>query len=143
MKKLLLTALIAVSLTSFAFAAPVKKVNSFVTNSFNNDFKNVGSVAWDVSSSYAKATFVLDNIRTEAFYTLDGEFIGTTHAIAIEDLPVAAKRSFAKKYAGYTVKEAIKFDGEDGTAYFISAENEKESVILKASKSGLSVYNVN
>jgi hypothetical protein len=47
-------------------------------------------------------------VRTEALYSAEGEFIGTNQAITLEDLPVNAKRAFAKKYEGYTVKEAIR-----------------------------------
>lgn len=142
MKKLLLTAFMAVSLIVSAFAGPAKRVNSFVANSFASDFKNVSNADWSINSSYAKATFVLNNVKTEAFYRPDGEFIGSSQAIAINDLPIAAKRSFAKKYGNYVVKEAIKFDGKEENAFFISAENEKQSVILKADNFGISVYSV-
>ena len=67
----------------------------------------------------------------EAFYNVDGEISGTSKAITLEDLPVNAKRSFAKRFNGYTVKEIIHFDGTEETAYYISAENDKETVILK------------
>ena len=66
-----------------------------------------------------------------------GKFIGTNQAITLEDLPVNAKRAFAKKYEGYTVKEAIRFEGSQESAYYISAENEKGSVILKVDDYGL------
>ncbi len=35
------------------------------------------------------------------------------------------------KYMEYTVSEAIKFEAIDGTAYYISAENEMETIIVK------------
>jgi hypothetical protein len=82
------------------------------------------------------ATFTLNNVRTQALYTPEGEFIGTNQAINLEELPVRAKREFAKKYDGYTVKEAIRFEGSQESAYYISAENEKGSVILKVEDSG-------
>ncbi|MEJ7677453.1 MAG: hypothetical protein WKG06_06200 [Segetibacter sp.] len=142
MKKFLLTTFIAVALISSAFASPVEEVNYFVINSFKDNFPKVTDVHWDVTSSYAKATFVLNSMKTEAFYKLNGDFIGTCYAITIDDLPVYAKRSFAKKYGSYIVKEAIKFDGNEETAYFISAENEKYSVVLKVDNSSISVYKV-
>jgi hypothetical protein len=49
----------------------------------------------------------------------------------LHELPVNSKRQFAKLFAGYNVKEAIRFEGFDETSYYISGENEKESVILK------------
>ena len=67
--------------------------------------------------------------------------VGTSRAINLEELPVKARRAFAKKFDGYTVKQAIAFDGAEETAYYISAENEKEAVILKVDNSdGLSTF---
>jgi len=101
MKKLLLTALIAVSLISSSFAAsPVtdKKIGSVLTRAFDNYFSNVSDVKWDITPNFAKATFVNNNVTTEAFFDLSGEFIGSSSAITLDKLPTAAKRTFAKKY---------------------------------------------
>lgn len=140
MKKLLLAAFIAVSLFTSAFATPVNNVSYFVTRSFNDRFPEVSNVEWTVSPSYVKATFILNNVRTEAFYKPDGDFIATCHSISLDDLPIVVKRSFAKKYGSYTVKEAIKFDGAEETAYFISAEDNNHSVVLKVADRDMSVY---
>jgi hypothetical protein len=79
----------------------------------------------------------------EAFYNGTGEKIGSSRAISIDELPLKAKRSFAKDYADYTVKEVIEFNGTDETAYYLSAENEKTAVILKVnSVSELSTYKI-
>lgn len=142
MKKILLTAFIAVALISSAFASPAKEVNYFVSNSFKRNFPDVTNVLWDITPSYAKAAFVFRGVRTEAFYKLDGNLIGTSSAVSLDDLPISAKRSFAKKYGSYTVKEAIKFEGDDETAYFISAETEKQKVVLKVNDNNISVYKV-
>jgi hypothetical protein len=143
MKKLLLSTLIAVSVITSAFAGPFKGVSYFVSNSFKARYPGVSDVQWTTTPSYTKATFVLNNIRTEAFYKQDGDFIGASHAVSIDDLPIAAKRSFAKKYGSYTVKQAIKFDGAEEIAYFISAESERGSVVLKVVDTNISVFRVN
>jgi hypothetical protein len=132
MKKLLFTALIAVSFMSSAFAYPVNFVSNDIINSFQGSFPKATNVQWDVNAHFAKATFVTDHLNTEAYYSLNGEFIGTSHAVTIDNLPTWAKRRFAKKYGSYIVKEAIQFDGVEETAYFISAENENQTVIIKA-----------
>jgi hypothetical protein len=144
MKKLLFTALIAVSIISSSFAAssPVldKKVDAGISNSFRNQFRDANNVKWDQTSEFTRATFVTNNILTEAFFDRDGEFIGSSRAISLDQLPTAAKRTFAKKYAGYTVKEAIEFTGNEESAYFISAENETQAVILKVINSSIEVF---
>jgi hypothetical protein len=131
MKKLLFTALIAVTMGTSSFAASPAKLYSVSETSFKADFKNATNVSWTSGADYAKATFVLNNVRMEAFYNQNGELIGTSKGITPDELPVAAKRDFAKKFGSYSVKEAIRFEGADEAAYFISAENEKEAVIVK------------
>ncbi len=130
MKKLFFTVLIAVAAAASAFAGP-GSANILVLNSFKNAFGNASDVKWSAAGEYAKASFINNNVRTEAFYNSAGDLIGTSRGISMDELPVKAKRSFAKRFDGYTVKEAIRFDATDESAYFISAENDNESVIVK------------
>jgi hypothetical protein len=65
------------------------------------------------------------------FYNSKGNLVAQSKTIDLDELPVGAKRAFAKKLDGYTVMEAIKYEGTDEESYYLSAENEKESVIIK------------
>ena len=136
MKKLFISALLAITVAASSFAAGENTVNFAALKNFKAEFKKASDVQWTSGENYTKATFVLDNVRTEALYSAEGEFIGTNQAVTLEELPVSAKRAFAKKYDGYTVKEAIRFEGSQESAYYISAENEKGSVILKVEDNG-------
>lgn len=136
MKKLFISGLLAITVALSSFAAEGNKVNYAAESNFASQFKRVSDVQWNSGKNYTKATFVLNNVRTEALYTPAGEFIGTNQAITLEELPLKAKRAFAKKFDGYTVKEAIRFEGVQESAYYISAENEKNAVILKVEESG-------
>lgn len=146
MKKLLFTTLVALSIITSAFADDVTKaknvakVNSKAVSNFKNEFETASNVSWTSKTGYTKASFTMNNVKMEAFYDHQGNMIGSSHAICLDDLPTNAKRVFAKRYAGYTVKEAIQFDGIDETAYYISAENETHAVILKVSNGMLSVF---
>lgn len=131
MKKYLFAALIAVTMGTSAFAASPVKMYKVSGNSFNADFKNATNVSWTSGSEYVKATFLLDNVKMEAFYNMSGELIGTSKSISPDELTANAKRSFAKKFEGFVVKESIRFEGVDGAAYYISAENDKASIIVK------------
>ena len=146
MKKLLFTALIALSIVTTAFADDVKKVksttkvNAKALSNFAKQFEFASNISWTAKPAYVKASFTMNNVRMEAFYDYQGNMIGSSHAICLDDLPTNAKRLFAKRYAGYTVKEAIQFDGMDESAFYISAENDTQSVILKVSSGMLSVF---
>jgi hypothetical protein len=133
MKKLLSAACLTVTVAFSSFAAGTTNVNAAVLHSFKLEFKNVSNVTWSTGSDYAKAVFVENNRKMEAFYNLDGAKIATSEQISLDELPVKAKRNFARKFAGFSVKEAIHFEGGGETAYYISAENEKESIIVKVS----------
>ncbi len=131
MKKVILFAVLAVLLVGNAFATGENNISSVVLNNFKVDFKNAKNVTWSSRTGYPKAAFVLDKREMEVFYKSDGSIFAISKKIDLDELPVDAKRTFARKYEGYTVKEAIKLEGLDEDAYYISAENEKESVILK------------
>lgn len=135
MKKLFISALLAATLATSAFAAD-GKVDYYVLTNFKVQFENASDVKWSAGKDYMKAAFSLNNERMEAFYNTNGELIGTTKSADLNNLPIKAKRAFAKKMEGYTVKEAIRFEGIDESAYYISAENEKGSVILKIDDKG-------
>ncbi len=138
MKKLFFAALLTLSIAASAFA---KDANVRALKNFKSQFEDAENVSWTMRSTFAKASFNLNGEKREAFYDLNGEMIGTSKNISFEKLPVSAKRLFAKKYNGYVVKEVLRFESVDESAYFVSAENETGSVILKVSDSnGVSVF---
>ncbi len=152
MKKLALSVLLAVSIFSSSFAADETKkaadeskkatqVNVRTLHTFRTAFGNLTDVEWSTKPDFARASFTYNNERIEAFFDLRGELIGTSKAVTIDQMPVNVKRVFAKRYADYTIKETIRFDGVDESSYYISAENGTKSVILKVSVTGgVSLY---
>ncbi len=141
MKKLFFAALLTVTLATSASAKDVNKISFRTLKNFNVEFTEAENVSWKTTNDYAKATFELKGEKREAFFDLHGDMIGISKNITLDQLPVFAKRTFAKRYNGYTVKEAIHFIGVDSSDYYISAENEKESVILKVTEdNSLSVF---
>jgi len=136
MKRLVLSALIAITVGTSAFAAGGEKVNFFVLNSFQSQFSNASNVTWTEGKGYSKATFLSGTERMEAFYNSAGELIATSKIADLNQLPVHTKRILAKKLDGYTIKEAIRFEGTEENAYYISAENERGSIIFKVDDKG-------
>ena len=136
MKKLFISAVLALSIISSSFAANVTIGNSRAQRNFSNEFTSAENVTWTSTDKYAKANFTLGAKSMEAYYDNEGNMIGSSSKIEVADLPTNAKRLFAKKYTGYTVKEAVQFEGIIETAYYISAENETQTVILKVSTAG-------
>ena len=132
MKKLFVTTLIAISFITTAFAGETKLSYAILSN-FKTQFKNASDINWITNEAYAKATFIENQIKMEAFYSPAGELIGTSKGITLDQLSVKAKRNFAKKYGEYSVTEAIRFEGIEEAAYYIAARNEQETVVVKVS----------
>ncbi|MEO8887188.1 MAG: hypothetical protein ABI367_14075 [Mucilaginibacter sp.] len=145
MKKLFITAAIATMFSVTAFAADGGKKNTSeagisttVLNSFAANFSEVKDAVWTVSSTTQKATFLLNGVKTNAYYDLSGEYIGTTNDVDYAIIPFEAKETIAKKYDGYTVSEVIKFKYEGQKSdvtpvvYFIDLKKgETSEVVLR------------
>lgn len=141
MKKLLIAALITASLATSAFAKETNKISFRTDNNFHTQFDKAQNVSWTIKDNFTKASFDMNGEKLEAFYNLQGEMIGTSRNISITQLPAEATKAFTKHYGGYTLKEAIHFEGTEEDAYYLSAENEKEALVLKVSNnSNISIF---
>lgn len=140
MKKLFSIALLAILITTTAFATSETKVSYVVKTSFRSDFGEIKDVSWGSVSNYTTASFMQDNKQVTAFYTHKGELIGSSHPISMDEIPASAKRVFAKKYADYNATEAIRFETKEEFAYFISAKNENNQRIFKIENGSVSIY---
>lgn len=140
MKKLFFAALIAVSVSASSFAQDVNKIDEKAVADFEAAFAVASNVEWASNKNFTKASFIDNNRKVEVFYNLHGEFIATTRQIKMDEVPTFAKRTFAKKYSDYTVKEAFKFQADDEKAYYISAENENENIVLKVKEGSVTLY---
>src|SRR3954462_2825832 len=110
MKKLLMATLIVAALAASAFAKEPSAKSYKAEKSFIAEFTEASDVSWTTAGAFLKASFVYDKQRMEAFYTEEGEKIGTSRGIPLDLLPVKAKRAFAKKFEGYEIKESIAFE---------------------------------
>lgn len=136
MRKLFFSTLLLFTLITSAFASDVNKVSSHILNKFETDFRSATNITWTVRPTFSIADFELDGKKISAYYDLQGELLGTAHSISIEELPTGAKRTFAKKFNNYTVKEALKYEFTDETAYVISAAKDNETVMVKVGQTG-------
>jgi len=140
MKKLFITALIAVAIGTSAFADPnTSAVNSKVLNNFSNEFRGSENVSWKISSNFIKASFVYDEKAYEAFYNVDGDLIGTSSEFNFAKLPKKAIATIAKQYPypPYKLNECIEYTNADGEKnYFVSFEKSAQLVVLQVSLTG-------
>jgi len=154
MKKIFITAILFSSLSFSVFADGAKKDNTnaeaisyTVLNQFSYDFKDATDISWKVDGNCQKAEFVLEGKKLTAFYTLTGEYLGVTHAVAFKNVPAAAQKEINAQYVGYKVGEVIELQPkatsssalnaygssftDDSKVYFVDLKNEKEEILVR------------
>lgn len=142
MKKLFIALVATVTFSATAFAAPVTKISHVVNTSFKREFGDAKNVQWGSFSNYTYAAFQQNNENVRAYFSNNGDFVGTGKAIVISDLPTFAKRNIARRFTQYNLRDAIVFETPEETAYFITAENEKQSVIIRVTSFGAGIFKV-
>ena len=137
MKKLLFAAIAALALTTTAFATDGgKTVNYWVLNKFKASYPDAKNVDWTVTEKFAKAVFIVDDEKLEAYYSPEGEFIAESKTITVSKLTRAVRKVLDRKYKEYTVKEITEYNTPDKVEFYITLESDKSSKILKASSGG-------
>lgn len=145
MKKLLIAALMVVTMGTAAIAAPFMPVTTKMLSHFNENYSNAINVKWTTGETFVKATFTQNNKKWEVFYDAEGNLYGTSRVIPFSELPAKAAAYINKKYADYTIHETIEFDSaEEGIHYYVSVKQKHKRYILRAEQSGwVSVFKFN
>lgn len=146
MKKLMITAVIALLFSVTAFAADGGKkiatgeptVSYTLLNKFAADFKNAKNATWTVTSNCQKVSFTLNGTQLTAFYDLTGEYLGATQEVDFKTIPFAAQEEIAAAYKGYAVKEVVQFQYDvnstdiSAATYFVDLQKAGSEIVLKA-----------
>ena len=141
MKKqfILLTASLLIT-TSAIFAQENKAVPAAVSNEIQKDFKNVIGLNWKAVDQFYKASFVVDGVLLEAFYTTDGKKTAVARKLTVDQLPMVLSKEVKEKATTHTITDLFELLTEKGTEYFMSIKNEKETKTFRSEGSSWTRY---
>ena len=144
MKKIILSMALAIAILGSAFATPANYEPSvIVKEAFAKEFCGVKEVQWDkmCGESVYEAKFTFNNETLQAYFSVEGEFLGTMRLISAARLPVLAANELAKEYPNAHIVSIYEHSMPDALAYYITVTTEKGGLVLKATGSGdLTVY---
>jgi hypothetical protein len=142
MKKLSIAAVFAITIISSAFAGNNGIPRFKVAESFINTFPHATEIVYAVKGNFTEVNFSWNNLKLQAFYDLEGNWIGTSRQIAIKDLPVSSLLEINKKFPGSVPTEAIEFDHADnGMSYYVTIAGSEKSYVLQILTDGtISVF---
>ncbi len=139
MKKVIVLAASVIMLASASFAKvdPMpEEVNAKVLSAFENTFSLVTEVKWKEYSEYYSASFRQNGTQTEVRYDKDGNFLSSLRYYKEEMLPLSVLTQIKKKYPKKSVFGVTELTAGSEVAYFVTLEDEKTWVIVKADQNG-------
>lgn len=122
--------------TASAFAANDPNVNPVVKQSFKKEFPLAEYVSWDKDQDYFKASFVLNEYRAEAWFSEEGELLGTIRTLLYNELPLAVMRGIETKFPTADISDIREITNSNGTTYKMVASTSKKKFGLNASPNG-------
>ena len=127
MKKLISLVLILTVGLINTQAKEILPVNESIKRSFSKEFTTANDVAWTYveERNVFKATFLFDGNELNAYFTKEGDFVGTSRYISKQQMPVVVRQQLGKQYGNYVVRTIIEHASKDQTAYFITIEGKK------------------
>lgn len=135
MKKLILLAVILISVSSFSYAI---EVNQKVLTSFKKDFNTAVNVQWksfDADGLY-EAMFTYNREQVIAYYNEEGELVNTARYICKANLPILVSKQIEEKYADYLYRTVIECNNNKEITYLITLVGTQKSLIISASPAG-------
>jgi hypothetical protein len=151
MKKVFLTIATAALLSVNVFAADGGKksnessatVSYAVQQEFVSDFASATNVTWTITKNCQKADFTIDGVKKTAFYSLSGDFLGTTQVVTYNAIPAKTQQLIADNYKGYTANEVIVYQTNtainediDPTSYFVDLKNGAHELLVRITSTG-------
>ncbi|MFL9482519.1 hypothetical protein ACI6Q2_07045 [Chitinophagaceae bacterium LWZ2-11] len=139
MKKLIITAVLAITVLTGAFANNNETLKFKGADKFSTDYPMASNVKYKVTKDYTQVSFIVNGDVMQSFYNVKGELIATSHHIALRVLPQEALETIQDKYTdkGYKITEAIEMDHEDnGLNYYVTLTAKDKKVVLEISKEG-------
>jgi len=147
MKKIFLSLTLSAALLSSAFTYAANNEPNFkVKQAFSSEFTQVKNVEWIVMDKEGvyQAKFIFNNETLQAFFTEDGEFLGTTRQVLKSQLPISVASGLEKQYGSARLISIFEYSKKDGLDYYITLTTDKGAMIVKATGNGeFSVYKKN
>ncbi len=141
-KKVSIIALMVIIIASSAFAGDNSALNFKGSDSFKKTFPQATDVVFVVKKDFTEVNFSWNNLKLQAFFDRQGNFIGTSRVISAKDLPLSYVMNISKEYEGYDITEAIEFDhSENGMSYYVTVVKDDRKYVLNIATDGtISVF---
>lgn len=138
MKNLILAIAIVVS------ASGVNPVHAHTANTdprtekvFAQKFAGAENIKWTkLGQDYQKVSFTLGGARAEAYFSSNGEFLGTVRNLFYNQLPLVVMQTIDSRFANAVIIEVKEINNNDGTGYRLILEHKEKKYNIKLNSLG-------
>ncbi len=104
------------------FAHDGPGINNRTAETFNREFKGATNVHWRRDGEFQQARFVWFEHLFVAYFTGEGELLGTVRDILFNALPLPVVRSFERRFANATDIIIHEIVNGEGTIYWFTLD---------------------
>jgi hypothetical protein len=135
MKKLFLSLSLMLTVAGTVLAHDKTNVNEQVEAAFKKEFPGASLIEWNKPGEFYKATFMLWDHRTEAYFTEDGQLQGSMRSLFYNQLPLAVMTAIDKRFEGADILDVNEINSTGGTTYSLLLEVNNKKYRVKADAS--------
>ena len=125
--------LIVITATAFVGAKPG---GNPAEATFQKEFNGATNVKWTESKDIISASFNLSDSRIIAYFTTDGELLGTERNVLFAQLPLAVMREINNRYGNAPISDVIEYTSGIDTFYGMYVDTPTKHLKLKISSQG-------
>ncbi len=103
---------------------------------FQKEFSGATHVKWNEGKDIISATFVLSDSRIIAYFTSQGELIGTERSVLFNQLPLNVVKEINNRYGNAPIFDIVEYTSGTETFYGMVADTPTKRLKLKISAEG-------
>ena len=103
---------------------------------FQKEFNGATNVQWTEGKDIISATFVLSDSRIIAYFSSEGELLGTERNVLFNQLPLAVIKEINNRYGNAPISDIVEYTSGLDTFYGMYVDTPTKHLKLKISSEG-------
>ena len=103
---------------------------------FQKEFSGATNVEWTQAKDIISVSFVLSDSRILAYFTTDGELIGTARNVLFNQLPLAVIKEINNRYGNAPISDIIEYTSGMDTFYGMYVDTPTKHLKIKVTAEG-------
>jgi hypothetical protein len=136
MKKIFLTAALAVAVIASSFASDVK-VDKRIQSAFQKEFASAFNPRWEsIGEGLLHVTFTQNGEAMDAYYNEDAQLISFARYVQADQLPFLVTKSINEKFNDSKITDIRELVNQNETSYLVTARKQDKVVVARVYPSG-------